>query len=76
MEGLYIGYPKSQNMCAETWNGSYFTGSLPFKGTSVEFTTMRLLATQTGKYIPIGCMTLDASKNIMMYNGDNWLKIN
>ena len=40
VEGLYIGYPKSQNMCAETWNGSYFTGSLPFKGTYVEFTTM------------------------------------
>ena len=31
---------------------------------------------QTGKYIPIGSMTLDASKNIMMYNGVNWLKIN
>ena len=75
VEGLYIGYPKSQNMCAETWDGSYFTGSLPFKGTNVEFTTMSP-TNQTGKYIPIGCMTLDASKNIMMYNGDNWLKLN
>ena len=75
VEGLYIGYPKSQNMCAETWNGSYFTGSLPFKGTYVEFTTLSPLASHKGKYIPIGCMRLDAS-NIMMYNGDNWLKIN
>ena len=76
VEGLYIGYPRSQNMCAETWNGSYFTGALPFKGTNVTFTTMSPHTSQTGKYIPIGCMELDAYGNIMMYNGDNWLKIN
>jgi hypothetical protein len=73
VEGLFITAPRSINMCAETWNGKYFTGALPFNGTGVNFVAVNSF-TGTGKFIPILATNISGGK-INMYNGSTWVNI-
>ena len=72
-EALFIAAPRSINMCAETWNGQYFTGALPFKGTGVNFVAVNSF-TGSGNFVPILATNITAGK-INMYNGNNWVVI-
>lgn len=73
VDGLFICSPRSINMCAETWNGKYFTGALPFKGTGVNFVSVNSF-TGSGKFVPILATNIQAGK-INMYNGSTWVNI-
>jgi hypothetical protein len=72
-EALFIAQASSINMCAETWNGKYFTGVLPFEGTNVVFTSVDSFHyNQTGKFVPVLAPYVHTDGRIMMYNGSTW----
>ena len=73
-EALFIAPSSSINMCAETWNGKYFTGVLPFEGTGVVFTAMNSFSYHlTGKFVPVLAPYVHTDGAIYMYNGSRWV---
>lgn len=68
-------FQQSQIICAETWNGSMFTGAIPYSATP----NFRQIATKDastgGVWFPIGELRLSGT-NIQMFNGTTWKQIN
>lgn len=74
-EAVAIMMPQSINLCAETYNGSYFTGSVPFKVGNVTFTTPSFATNQSGRAVPKGALSYASNGGISMYNGTAWKAI-
>lgn len=66
VEALYFAYPQSINLCADTWNGSHFTGALPFSGTNVNFTSVTLYESRmsTMDFVPRFAFCADVSTGV------------
>ena len=74
---MYYMVPQSANICAETWDGNFFRGTLPFVGTNVMFSNdySKITTSRTGLGIPKYFQTTDSNGNIYMYNGTTWKQI-
>ena len=74
---MYYMTPQSANICAETWDGNFFRGALPFVGTNVMFSNdySRITTSRTGLGVPKYFQTTDSNGNIYMYNGTTWKQI-
>lgn len=74
-EALFTGYPRSINLCAETFNGKYFSGAIPFHAKNISFTGYTNWAGNNKYYIPIGAIRIDSNNNMFMFNGTMWKQI-
>lgn len=74
---MYFMTPQSANICAETWDGNFFRGVLPFVGTNVMFSNdySRITTSRTGLGVPQYYQTTASNGNIYMYNGTTWKQI-
>lgn len=74
---MYYMVPQSANICAETWDGNFFRGTLPFIGTNIQFSNnySQITTSKTGLGIPQYYQTTDSNGNIYMYNGTIWKQI-
>lgn len=74
---MYFMVPQSANICAETWDGNFFRGVLPFVGTNVMFSNdySRITTSRTGLGVPQYYQTTASNGNIYMYNGTTWKQI-
>lgn len=76
----YYYNPQAQNICADTWNGNVFTGSIPFNSgkypQNVFITKGIHQSTNTPtKYVPSGTIIV-VSGNAYMYISGTWKQIN
>lgn len=76
----YYYNPQAQNICADTWNGNVFTGSIPFNSgeypQNVFITKGIRQSTNTPtKYVPSGTIIV-VSGNAYMYISGTWKQIN
>ena len=74
---MYYMVPQSANICAETWDGNFFRGVLPFVGTNIIFSNdySKITTSRTGLGVPQYFQTTDSNGNIYMYNGTTWKQI-
>ena len=74
---MYYMVPQSANICAETWDGNFFRGVLPFVGTNVQFSNdySPITTSRTGLGVPKYFQTTASNGNIYMYNGTTWKQI-
>lgn len=74
---MYFMTPQSANICAETWDGNFFRGVLPFVGTNVMFSNnySSITTSRTGLGVPQYFQTTASNGNIYMYNGTTWKQI-
>ena len=74
---MYFMVPQSANICAETWDGNFFRGVLPFVGTNVMFSNnySSITTSRTGLGVPQYYQITASNGNIYMYNGTTWKQI-
>ena len=76
---MYYMTPQSANICGETWDGTYFKGAFPFKGTSVKFNGSynSITTAKTGLGVPRYMKYFDETTGkLYMYTGSAWKQIN
>ena len=74
---MYYMTPQSANICGETYDGTYFRGTMPFAGINVKFNNdySRINTSMTGLGIPKYYNYTDSDGNVHIYNGSAWKKI-
>ena len=74
---MYYMTPQSANICGETYDGTYFRGTMPFIGTNVKFNNdySRIDTSRTGLGVPKYYNYTDSDGNVHIYNGSAWKKI-
>ena len=74
---MYYMTPQSANICGETYDGTYFRGTMPFIGTNVKFGNDYSLVdtSKNGLGIPKYYNYTDSNGNVHIYNGSAWKKI-
>ena len=74
---MYYMTPQSANICGETYDGTYFRGTMPFIGTNVKFNNDYSLidTSRTGLGVPKYYNYTDSDGNVHIYNGSAWKKI-
>ena len=74
---MYYMTPQSANICGETYDGTYFRGTMPFIGTNVKFSNdySRIDTSRTGLGVPKYFNYTDSNGNVYIYNGSAWKQI-
>ena len=74
---MYYMTPQSANICGETYDGTYFRGTMPFAGINVKFNNDYSIinTSMTGLGIPKYYNYTDSDGNVHIYNGSAWKKI-
>ena len=74
---MYYMTPQSANICGETYDGTYFCGTMPFTGINVKFNNdySRIDTSRTGLGIPKYYNYTDSNGDVYIYNGSAWKKI-
>ena len=74
---MYYMTPQSANICGETYDGTYFRGTMPFIGTNVKFNNDYSLVdtSKNGLGIPKYFNYTDSNGNVHIYNGSAWKQI-
>ena len=74
---MYYMTPQSANICGETYDGTYFRGTMPFTGINVKFNNdySRIDTSRTGLGVPKYYNYTDSNGDVYIYNGSAWKKI-